>query len=77
MQKMNSESGFNEITQARFSPVSSEIKEMMDCDPEKRDGFFKRLFGGGDKDEPKEQEKEEKKKKKGFFKRLFGGKDKN
>jgi len=77
MQKMNSESGFNEITQARFSPVSSEIKEMMDCDPEKRDGFFKRLFGGGDKDEPKKQEKEEKKKKKGFFKRLFGGKDKN
>ena len=77
MQKMNSESGFNEITQARFSPVSSEIKEMMDCDPEKRYGFFKRLFGGGDKDEPKEQEKEEKKKKKGFFKRLFGGKDKN
>jgi len=77
MQKMNSESGFNEITQARFSPVSSEIKEMMDCNPEKRDGFFKRLFGGGDKDEPKEQEKEKKKKKKGFFKRLFGGKDKN
>nr|WP_317196343.1 transglycosylase domain-containing protein [Salegentibacter tibetensis] len=79
MQKMNSDPEFNEITRARFSPVSAEIKEMMDCDPEKRDGFFKRLFGGGDKEESEElpKKEEEKKKKKGFFKRLFGGKDKN
>ncbi|SKB32106.1 penicillin-binding protein 1A [Salegentibacter holothuriorum] len=77
MQKMNSDASFNEITKAKFTPVSSEIKEMMDCDPEKRDGFFKRLFGGGDKDKPEKQEKKEKKEKKGFFKRLFGGKDKN
>ena len=77
MQKMNNDPDFNDITQARFAPLSVEIKEMMDCDPEKRDGFFKRLFGGGDKDETKKPEKEEKKEKKGFFKRLFGGKDKD
>lgn len=77
MQKMNNDPEFNDITQARFTPLSAEIKEMMDCDPEKRDGFFKRLFGGGDKDETKKPEKEEKKEKKGFFKRLFGGKDKD
>ncbi|TDN89338.1 penicillin-binding protein 1A [Salegentibacter sp. 24] len=74
MQKMNNDSDFNEITQAKFAPVSSDIKEMMDCQPEKRNNFFKRLFGGKN-NKPKKEEKEEEKK--GFFKRLFGGKDKN
>ncbi|SHG22681.1 penicillin-binding protein 1A [Salegentibacter echinorum] len=74
MQKMNKDPEFNEFTRARFAPVSREIKEMMDCDPTKRDGFFKRLFGGG---KDNKAEKEEKKEKKGFFKRLFGGGKKN
>ncbi|MBI6121297.1 penicillin-binding protein 1A [Salegentibacter maritimus] len=75
MQKMNMDTSFNDITKARFAPISSEISEMLDCDPVKRDGFFKRLFGGSDKDKPEKEEKKEKKK--GFFKRLFGGKDKD
>ncbi|MBI6117741.1 penicillin-binding protein 1A [Salegentibacter maritimus] len=75
MQKLNMDTSFNDITKARFAPISSEISEMLDCDPVKRDGFFKRLFGGSDKDKPEKEEKKEKKK--GFFKRLFGGKDKD
>jgi len=80
MQKMNKDPEFNEFTKARFAPISDEIKEMMDCDPTKRDGFFKRLFGGGnDRENDNKAEKEEEKEKKGFFKRLFGGgkKDEN
>ncbi|HSP11926.1 MAG TPA: transglycosylase domain-containing protein [Salegentibacter sp.] len=79
MQKMNAESQFNEITQARF-PVSPEVIEMLDCEPEKRDGFFKRLFGKNDQNEEpdsRSEKPEEKKEKKGFFKRLFGGKKNN
>lgn len=77
MQKMNSEDEFNEITRARF-PVSTEITKMLDCDPEKRDGFFKRLFGKNENDEQErtpESRPEKKEKKKGFFKRIFGGKN--
>ncbi|MDT0685765.1 transglycosylase domain-containing protein [Autumnicola psychrophila] len=74
MQKMNQDPYFNSITNARFAPVSSEVAEMLDCDEKKRNGFFKRLFSGSDKDE--EATSEGKKEKKGFFKRLFGKKDK-
>ncbi|MGY5849445.1 penicillin-binding protein 1A [Salegentibacter sp. F14] len=79
MQKMNAEPQFKEITQARF-PVSSEVIAMMDCEPEKRDGFFKRLFGNKDNDQKRNnrtEKQEEKKEKKGFFQRLFGGKKNN
>ncbi len=75
MQKMNAEAEFNKITRARFS-ISPKTMEILDCEPEKRDGFFKRLFGNkkDDPDKEKKEEPKEKKKKKGFFKRLFGGK---
>ncbi len=72
MQKMNAEPEFNEVTRARFS-VSPETMEILDCEPEKRDGFFKRLFGKK-KDQPEETKEPKEEKKKGFFKRLFGGK---
>ncbi|MDT0646687.1 transglycosylase domain-containing protein [Zunongwangia sp. F260] len=75
MQKMNQDPYFTNITNARFAPVSSEVAEMLDCDEKKRDGFFKRLFSGSDKDEEATSEGE--KEKKGFFKRLFGKKDKD
>ncbi|MDT0649353.1 transglycosylase domain-containing protein [Autumnicola edwardsiae] len=73
MQEMNQYPYFNNITNARFAPVSSEVAEMLDCEEKKRDGFFKRLFSGSDDNE--EEQQEEKKEKKGFFGRLFGKKD--
>ncbi len=79
MQRMNAEPQFKEITRAKF-PVSAEVIEMLDCEPEKRDGFFKRLFGKNDQNEERNkhtEKQEEKKEKKGFFKRLFGGKKNN
>lgn len=76
MQKMNAEEQFNDLTRARF-PISAEVIEMLDCDPAKRDGFFKRLFGKKNNQERRDSSKKEEKKKKGFFKRLFGKKDKN
>ncbi|MDX1544757.1 MAG: transglycosylase domain-containing protein [Christiangramia sp.] len=75
MQKMNADSSFDEITNARFSPLSPELAEMMECPPEERDNFFERLFSGNNKE--RQDKPEKKKKKKGFFQRLFGKKDKN
>ncbi|MCM8570170.1 transglycosylase domain-containing protein [Gramella jeungdoensis] len=74
MQKMNADSAFDEITNARFSPLSPELAEMMECPPQERDNFFERLFSGNNK---REKKPEKKKKKKGFFQRLFGKKDKD
>lgn len=71
MQKMNASSEFNNITRARFQPLSTELAELMECPPQERDNFFERLFSG------KEKKQQTKEKKKGFFKRLFGKKDDN
>lgn len=76
MQKMNADTTFNEITGARFAPLSPQLAEMMECPPEERDNFFERLFSGN-KEDRKREEPEKEKKKKGFFKRLFGKKDDN
>ena len=43
-QKLNTDSDFNEITKAQFEKPSSQVLNDLDCEPEKRDGFFKRLF---------------------------------
>ncbi|WBL23892.1 penicillin-binding protein 1A [Zunongwangia sp. HRR-M8] len=82
MQKMNGDSYFNEITNARFKRPSSEVAELLDCEPKKEDSFLKKLFGSKnddaqeiDMDKAVEEKKE--KEKKGFFKRLFGGKKKD
>ncbi|HSI68978.1 MAG TPA: transglycosylase domain-containing protein [Gillisia sp.] len=72
LQGLNENEQFKEITSSRFGAPSATVASLMDCEPEQRDGFFKRLFTN--KDRP---EKEEKKEKKGFFKRIFGKKDKN
>jgi len=80
MQKMNGNSSFNAITNARFQPLSSELANLMECPPEERDNFFERLFSGKNKDRKNrsdEKTDEEGKKKKGFFKKLFGKKDDN
>ncbi|MFL1010809.1 transglycosylase domain-containing protein [Flavisericum labens] len=44
-QKLNADSNFNAITKAQFEKPSNDVLEDLDCEPEKRDGFFKRLFG--------------------------------
>ncbi|WP_300438122.1 transglycosylase domain-containing protein [Christiangramia sp.] len=74
LQKMNSNSEFNDITDSRFQPLPSDLAELMECPPQERDNFFERLFSGK-KERNTRQEKDEKKK--GFFKRLFGKKDDN
>ena len=44
MQKLNRESTYNTITRARFMEPDAAVVSMLDCEPVKRDGFFKRLF---------------------------------
>lgn len=44
MQQLNKDRGFDPITNAKFpKPDAATLKEL-DCDPIKKDGFFKRLF---------------------------------
>lgn len=44
-QKLNANSDFNSITKSHFESTSNEVLNDLDCDPEKRDGFLKRVFG--------------------------------
>lgn len=44
MQKLNADKSFNHITRARFKSPSATLRSKLNCDPVKRDGFFKRLF---------------------------------
>ncbi len=53
MQEMNKHSYYNEITQAQFKRPNPATLEMLDCEPVKRDGFFKRLFKNPDKKKTK------------------------
>ena len=47
-QKLNADSNYNTITKSRFESPSSEVLEALNCEEEKRDGFFKRLFSKKD-----------------------------
>lgn len=49
MQKLNADKSFDDITKAKFKAASASVMEKLDCDPVKRDGFFKRLFKNPDK----------------------------
>ncbi len=49
MQKMNKDPELSTYTKARFKPTSKEVLESLDCNPKKRDGFFKRLFSNPEK----------------------------
>ncbi|MCB4806961.1 transglycosylase domain-containing protein [Tamlana sp. 62-3] len=44
-QKLNANAEFNSITKSRFDKPDSKVIEDLNCEPEKRDGFLKRLFG--------------------------------
>ena len=49
MQKLNSDTSYNYITKARFNKPNAAVLSLLDCEPVKRDGFFKRLFKNPDK----------------------------
>lgn len=42
--KLNADTDFRTITGAQFENPSKEVLNDLDCEPEKRDGFFKRIF---------------------------------
>jgi penicillin-binding protein 1A len=44
-QKMNADAHFDTITKSSFESVSQDVIDDLNCDSEKRDGFFKRIFG--------------------------------
>ena len=44
IQKLNADKSFDHITKAKFPAPSPSVMDQLDCDPVKRDGFFKRLF---------------------------------
>ncbi|MFB9053361.1 transglycosylase domain-containing protein [Formosa undariae] len=48
--QLNKNNDFNSITKAKFETPSAEVLEAIDCNPDKRDGFFKRLFGKKEKE---------------------------
>lgn len=65
LQRLNADPKYNSITSAVFETPSAAVLSALDCEPAKKDGFFKRLFGSK-KDERKfDQKKKQKKKKKG------------
>ena len=70
-QLLNKDTRFDVYTKARFELVPNNIKEKLNCEPTKRDGFLKRLFSNPDKN------KQGKKDKKGAFFSIFKKKDKN
>ena len=53
MQQLNKDKEFDPLTKASFPKPSSAVREALDCDPVKRDGFFKRLFKNPNKKKTK------------------------
>ncbi len=70
-QKLNAEAAYDIYTQANFETPPAVLREEMNCEDTKRDGFFKRLFTNPEK------KKEDKEKKKGGLFSIFKKKDKN
>ncbi len=66
-QQMVKQDRFNEITRAKFLPLSKNQKEALNCDDIKRDGFFKRLFSKDEIEKNFDDEKVKKDNKEGFF----------
>ena len=53
MQKMNRDTSLNHITKAHFPKPETSVLRRLDCEPIKRDGFFKRLFKNPNKKKTK------------------------
>ena len=52
-QQMNKDKAFNYITKARFEKPHPFVIDQLNCEPIKRDGFFKRLFKNPNKKKKK------------------------
>jgi len=53
LQKINNDTAYQSITKASFKKPSPEVMDMLNCEPTRRDGFFKRLFTNPDKKKKK------------------------
>lgn len=53
LQELNKDKTFDILTKGSFPKPSSTVLDALDCDPVKRDGFFKRLFKNPDKKKTK------------------------
>ncbi|WP_036158546.1 transglycosylase domain-containing protein [Maribacter forsetii] len=53
MQELNKDTEFDSYTKSKFPRPSSTVQEALNCDPVKRDGFFKRLFKNPNKKKSK------------------------
>lgn len=53
MQALNKDPEYNYITRAQFQQPTDEVIRLLDCEPVKRDGFFKRLFNNPKKKKTK------------------------
>ncbi len=54
LQKINRDRNYSDVSQAKFSPPNVRTLSLLDCEPTKRDSFFKRLFTN-----PKKKKKRE------------------
>ncbi|NKI27761.1 penicillin-binding protein [Arenibacter sp. 6A1] len=54
MQKLNADKSFDYITKAKFDAPTSAVQHKLNCEPVKRDGFFKRLFKNPNKKKTKD-----------------------
>lgn len=48
--KLNADKAFNTITKSTFETIPDDVLQDLECEPEKRDGFFKRIFGSKKKE---------------------------
>jgi len=53
MKELNKNKDFDKYTKSRFPKPSSAVLDALDCEPVKRDGFFKRLFKNPNKKKSK------------------------
>ena len=54
MQELNRHPSYNSISKARFEDPDETVVRLLDCEPIKRDGFFKRLFKDPNKKKTRE-----------------------
>ena len=54
MQELNRHPSYDTITKVRFDEPDDRVVRLLDCDPVKRDGFFKRLFKDPEKKKKRE-----------------------
>lgn len=72
MQKMNADSDFNQITNARFPAASQTVQTLLDCETTQRDNFLERLFGGSNEQRSQPEKESQERERKGFFEKLKG-----